>query len=86
MEFYRSEETEEVGRSEEKKTEEKKKKGMSEEMAEENWMGRRAEEKQQIDKKTEKIIGICIKLHKKYGNSLTEKQYQSLVTDFLSQE
>jgi len=43
MEYYRSEEKEEVGMSEEKITEE-------------NWKGKRLEEKDRIDKKTEKII------------------------------
>jgi hypothetical protein len=54
--------------------------------SEEKKEDKRLEEKQLIDKKTEKIIGICINLHKKYGNALIEKQYRKMVSDLLEKE
>jgi GxxExxY protein len=42
--------------------------------------------KEEIDKKTYAIIGICIKIHNEFGNVLTEKQYENILKDSLIQQ
>ena len=41
--------------------------------------------KQDIDNKTYKIIGICMDIHNSFWNTLTEKQYEKIVTDMLKE-
>lgn len=41
--------------------------------------------KKEIDKKTYDIMGLCMKIHNEFGNTLTEKQYENILKDALKE-